>query len=556
MLVGWNPLRRQFEAKAADVVQYHRIESAGFEWSKPAKALVTRDMEKASRLLPWFDRSAWEAYEMHHRAREQARKASAAGTADLDVPMPAGLSYLPYQLAGIAYALNTFAVADKAPRGVLFADEMGLGKTVEAIGVVNALPDIGKVLIVAPASVRLNWVYEWDRWCVRPIAPVILRTSFDGITTNRALIVSYEGMKRWRDALLPIQFDLLIMDEAHRCKDTTTGVYKALLGRGTNPSHADWLPPIRSRRTLMLTGTPIINRPEEIFPLLRRLDPHGLGKNGAEFRARYSTATPQHLPELHDSLRARVMVRRIKADVLKELPPKRRQIVFLDVPNAGKAIAEELGVMQDVRKRLAETREQSKGQAWGAQVQLMTQAKGWALSEISRIRHKTALFKVPKVAEAAKEALESAPALLLFAHHLDVLDGLQERLGHYAVRLDGRMGDKEKNEAVRRFQDDDKIRVFLGSIRAAGQGITLTRASTVLFAELDWTPAAMSQAEDRAHRLGQKDTVNVHHLVLDGSIDAKMAQILIRKQAIIDAIVGGAEPPEDLKKPVIEEILA
>ena len=124
------------------------------------------------------------------------------------------------------------------------------------------------------------------------------------------------------------------------------------------------------------------------------------------------------------------------------------------------------------------------------------------------------------------------------------MDGLRDAFGAACVIFDGRMNDQQKAEAVAKFQGDRGVRVFVGSIRAAGLGITLTAASLVTFAELDWTPAAMVQAEDRLHRIGQRDAVLVQHLVVDGSIDQRMSALLIQKSEMIDAILDGKLPPE------------
>jgi SWI/SNF-related matrix-associated actin-dependent regulator 1 of chromatin subfamily A len=149
--------------------------------------------------------------------------------------------------------------------------------------------------------------------------------------------------------------------------------------------------------------------------------------------------------------------------------------------------------------------------------------------------------------------LDEQPKVVVFTHHHDVTDMLAKALPG-AVVLDGRSSAEEKDSAVRRFQTDPKVRVFIGSISAAGMGLTLTAASTVVFSELAWTPAAMIQAEDRCHRIGQTDSVLVQHLVIDGSIDQRMSAILIRKSELIGQILDGEAPPE-LKQSILDEML-
>jgi hypothetical protein len=182
--------------------------------------------------------------------------------------------------------------------------------------------------------------------------------------------------------------------------------------------------------------------------------------------------------------------------------------------------------------------------------------QGLAMTELAALRRETALAKAPFVVEYAQELLEDEGTgkIIIFAHHHDVIDHFCDAFGNAAVRLDGRMNEKAKQAAVDRFQTDISCKVFVGGIQAAGVGITLTAANVVLFAELDWVPGNVTQAEDRAHRLGQLDSVLVQHLVVDGSIDAKMAQMIVAKQEVIDkaldAEVGSTQIKDDIVVPV------
>jgi SWI/SNF-related matrix-associated actin-dependent regulator 1 of chromatin subfamily A len=175
-----------------------------------------------------------------------------------------------------------------------------------------------------------------------------------------------------------------------------------------------------------------------------------------------------------------------------------------------------------------------------------------SIGEIARLRHKTALAKVPALAEHCKSMLEETDKIVIFAHHKDVIDEIKQSLSEYLpVSITGDISINERQESVDKFQSDDNCRVFIGSITAAGVGITLTAASTVIFAELDWVPGNLSQAEDRCHRIGQQDSVLVQHVMFENSIDAYLAQKIVSKQEIIEQAVDITK--ESASEPINEE---
>lgn len=540
---------------------------AGFKWNPARRQWESGDVGRALRLEAYADPLAREQL---GRAAPAAVLAAHETDTTISIPSPPGLEYLPYQRAGIIAMLGR----DDS----LCADEMGLGKTIQAIGVVNATPNVARVLIICPASLRLNWQREWKRWSTAKINPVIVTdTWYAGISAKEdilaaepcAVIISYQGAVKWRMQIEQTRWDVMIADECHACKDSKTLQTKAVLGGLSTVKGSKQAPkwgPIHAKRRLMLTGTPIVNRPEELWPLLRVIARQGIGADRDDYWRRYvwppvapagvhwkqrpayeAALTAARQKELHGRLVSSVMVRRLKADVLKDLPNKRRQIMLVEPHNAGKLIAAENAVLAKKRAELAALKHENA-------VQKLNVFRGAALAEISRIRHETALAKVPAVIEHMMDCLDECRKLVIFTHHHDVTDGIAAALPNSTVVFDGRVEQKERDALVTKFQTDKSCRVFVGSIRAAGLGLTLTAASVVLFAELDWTPAAMVQAEDRLHRIGQKDSVLVHHLVIDGSIDQKMAQILIDKAAMIDAILDG-KVPETMNKSILDEVL-
>lgn len=406
---------------------------------------------------------------------------------------PAGQTYLPYQTTGIEFAANRDAA--------LIADEMGLGKTIQAIGLLNTRLDLERVLVVCPAGLRINWRRELDAWLVNPLVEV--------------QIVSWDGLHKLNSGYA---WDCIIADEAHYAKNREARRSRALMS-------------LRARVRVALTGTPILNRPIELWNILHWLRPDlWPEKSFWPYARRYCAAHrgpfgwdfggASHLDELAGHLR-HLMIRRLKADVLTELPAKRRQIVELDTR-----------MDRELRDKMAamEARLDYEAQARG-----LEDAVSVAWQDMAGLRHDMARAKLPAAVDFLADAAIGSGKLVVMAHHRDVLESLQRELEDFRpVLIYGGMTDKARQEAVDGFQRRGEVRIFLGQIQAAGVGITLTAASHVAFVELEWTPGLMSQAEDRCHRIGQHDAVLVQHLVLPGSLDARLAKTLVAKQRVID----------------------
>jgi SWI/SNF-related matrix-associated actin-dependent regulator 1 of chromatin subfamily A len=554
MIVVYSEERDRFEC-ISSYLERDIPKTARYRWDPATKRWWTQDEAVARRLAQYATGTAALRLNTQSPAERQAMAESMAEDApDLDIPCPAGLAYLPYQRAGIAYMTRH--------KNTLLADDMGLGKTIQAIGLVNMLPDIRRVLIVVPASLRLNWMAEWRRWHTGRIRPTLLDTWPGGMfdhTEGRALIVSYDSVLKWHPRIAETEFDILIADEAHLVKDERSRRAKSLFGG--NYTHKDGkgrvtgrttFAPIQARRRIYMSGTPIVNRPEELWPLVKSLAPETLGANHRDFTERYGPAG--RLGELHTRLRTQIMVRRKKDDVLKDLPAKRRQIVLLDIPDAAGFVAAEQNAVAQARLQLEQARREIVGLPHGEQVMKLRQCRAIAMSEMSRIRKESAVKKLPQAIEHIMDVLSNVDRLSVWAHHHEVTDALMLAFGRIAVGFDGRNNLAQRQEAVDRFQQG-KARIFIGGIHAAGLGITLTSGSTAVFVEMDWTPARMTQAEDRHHRIGQHSPVLVQHLVVDGSIDSKMAKIILGKQAIMDtALDGGA--PELRERDILEEVMA
>ena len=479
---------------------------------------------------------------------EAARTASRATDAKVDIPAPEGLEYMPFQRAGIAYAMKR--------EGALIGDEMGLGKTIQAIGVVNATPDARRILVVCPASLRLNWQRELQKWLVADLTVGVAQGK--NWPETDVVVINYDILKRHKATLDAEVWDILIVDECHYLKNPKTQRTKAVLG-AWNEDPRKVVKAIAAKRRLFLTGTPIVNRPIELWPLLRSLDPDNLGRYWKGYvkrycagyqdvvRTRHGTKTiwqvggASNLEELQDRLRATLMVRRLKADVLTELPAKRRQVIEVPPNGSVRIVKAEQKAWREVQEQLEDLRAQVElakasedEEDYRAAVAALTEQERVAFNEMSRLRHETALAKVDYVVE---HVLNATDKVVVFAHHRDVISALVTALREAERKVVTITGDTPMNArqaAVDAFQNDPETTVFVGNIQAAGVGLTLTAASHVVFAELDWVPGNMSQAEDRCHRIGQTQSVLVQHLVLDGTLDATMAHTLVEKQEVID----------------------
>ena len=473
------------------------------------------------------------------KARAEAIEASRATKADIDLPHPEGLDYRPFQKAGIRYALDR--------DGVLIADEMGLGKTIQAIGIINADPTIKSGIIVCPKSLKLNWARELEKWLTRPLTVGIANGN---LPETDLIIINYEGLVKFQKEISSKHFDISIVDECHFIKNS-----KALRSKAVKA--------INSRRKVRMTGTPIVNRPSELYNIIE-----DLGGNWGSFMTyakRYCNAHQNrygwdftgssNLDELQKRLRETVMVRRLKSEVLTELPRKIRQIIEVTADDSiqKRAVEAEKAYEEQSQEKLADLRaavELSKAEseeAYKAAVNRLRDAMQVDFTEMAKLRHETALAKVPSVIDHVKNALEDNDnKIIIAAHHHDVIDELMTGLAEFnPVKLTGESKEADRQAAVDRFQNDPDCRVFIGSITAAGVGITLTASSHVIFAELDWVPGNITQMEDRAHRIGQTDTVLVQHIVLADSLDARMAKTIVEKQEVIDSALDDHHPARD-----------
>ena len=407
----------------------------------------------------------------------------------------------PYQAVGSRFLAGS--------RGAILADEMGLGKTVQAISALNEL-GVKRALIVCPASLKLNWRDELATWLTTGSSVGVA----EGTSWPRAdiVIVNYDILDR-HTVSLGHTWPALIADEAHYIKNRESKRTKMVL---TIPAERKWL----------LTGTPILNRPKEIWTLLRCIDPRQWPRF-RDFVLRYCGAHrdrygrwnidgASNTAELAERLKP-YMIRRLKRDVLTELPEKIRQTILLP---ANREIRDALKVEHE-----------------NAAVLMQDGVKAAAMGDLAKARRFLGLAKVGPAVAHIKDILEQEPKVVVFAHHKEVIARILELVGVKAVSITGDTPMKARHQAVLAFQNDPAVRVFVGNLQAAGVGLTLTAASVAVMVEQDWVPGVMAQAEDRIHRIGQDRGVLVQYICFDGSLDARMAKSVARKEKIISAVV-------------------
>jgi SWI/SNF-related matrix-associated actin-dependent regulator of chromatin subfamily A-like protein 1 len=523
-------------------------------------------------------------------------------------PVPVGLSYLPYQRVAISYASTR--------NNVLLADDCGLGKSVESLGIINADPTVKTVLIVCPASLRINWSREATKWLVRPLRTQVMLKSEAVDPDSELVILSYQLLRG--DVLAQLmtrRWNVLIVDEAHRVKNKRGAAQaKAVLGSWDKTARRQVPGLVQvSRRRLFLTGTPLPNgRPIEIWPLLAALAPAEF-KDWMAYVKRYcgysktkwgvDVSGAERLPELQERMRATVCVRRVKADVLAELPPKRRELIILPANGAAAAVSAERAVFSEVERAqlavdrfatmpaerpsfsdpievwpllaalppvsapaerapadrlgVSDANARAESEAYAAAIAALRAAQKVAFAEVAEMRRAVAEAKIPQALEHIQAIVdETESKVVVFCHHRSVVDALHEGLRDEndaddvegcSVVIDGRMSSAEKQASVDAFQDDPAVRVCIASITAAGVGITLTAADRAVFVESSWVPGDLTQCEDRLHRIGQQKHVLVQHLVFDGSIDATMLAATLEKQEHADAALDiRGVPAEEL----------
>lgn len=426
----------------------------------------------------------------------------------------------PYQQAGVEF------ITGHAKSKAYIGDEMGLGKTITALAAIHqeqAYP----ALVVCPAVVVGNWKREANTWLPDKTVQII-KSGKDKIDPKADIVVASYALA---GVAAGHKFAQVVCDEAHYLKnqkakrtETVVAIAKA------------------APRRLLLSGTPVTNKPKDLFAQLEVLDVTGQGKplgSFFQFATRYCAGRQgrygfeadgaTNLDELSQRLRAGTYLRRDKAQVLTELPEKQRQFIPVGIPADTKRRIKEIE---------AEYRVAQKAHVPGAALKAMT-------DEMVAV----GLGKIEAAGAFMEDFAGTGKKLIVFSNLREVQQGLLQKareLGVPTVHILGDDSAEKRTQAVESFQKDPNIQFAICSLKAAGVGITLTAASDVLMVEQDWTPANLDQAEDRAHRMGQKNAVNVTYLIMEGTLDDTLKQVIEAKRGVAS----------DLSQPVQAEVMA
>ena len=480
-----------------------------------------------------------------------------------------------FQKQGIIFGIKKYS-------RLLIADEMGVGKTVQAIGLSCLYQQDWPVLVICPSSLKFAWRDEITLWLQEILkkdeVQVIRNSKNEFKQDKKYYIISYDLSVRMITKIIDKKFNYIIADEAHYLKNRSAKRTMSLT-------------PIlqRAKRVVLLTGTPILAKPMEIYPLLHILRPDKF-KGFREFGVRY--CDPKFLPyglidwsgssnsrELNSILN-KLMIRRLKKDVLSQLPPKKRQKIEISTDSkvikrlkifmekTSKKFEELLGTEIDLDKlginldeinsnsnnKKEKTKEKNDLNNLSDKKEPVKEEET-ILNKFNKAYSMTGEAKLPGIRDYVNYLVDNSCKFLIFAHHAEVLDAIEEviiadKIGY--IRIDGRVAIEKRQEYVNKFQTDEECLVAILSITACATGLTLTKASTVVFAELHFTPSIMIQAEDRAHRIGQDaGCVNIHYLVGEDTLDVLLFRKLNEKQHIVSTTLDNKS--KDLNVTKIKE---
>lgn len=419
---------------------------------------------------------------------------------------------------------------------VLLGDEMGLGKTLQALAIAGQYQSEWPAIVVAPSALRFVWrdqALSWLPWLCPADVQVLSQAKQPIDHAARLLVISYDQLartERFQVRADGAPYNVVILDEAHYIKDPKSkrSIVSLKVCR-------------KASRCILISGTPAVNKASELHTQLQALLQHGAPTYN-RFCERYCDkkevrfhnskivkwAGAKRPAELNAVLTETVMIRRLKRDVLQQLPRKRRQRITLDSSKLDKA------KMSEVARLMSENET----------VEVETDDDHRIQGQIMQIYRATAEAKIEGVNDYVEYLVSNDLKFLVFAHHHSVLDGIQQKLDALDVkhiRIDGSTIAKKRQENVNQFQTDEKTRVAVLSITACGQGLTLTAAHTVVFAELYWVPGQMMQAEDRVHRIGQEHSVDIHYCIAENTIDETLFGSLNKKARDTSAVLDGGE---------------
>ena len=438
----------------------------------------------------------------------------------------------PYQEEGVA------KMVDQSGR-VLLADQMGLGKTLQALAYTKG-HTTGPVIVICPSSLKINWQREAAE-C--GLESVVLKGRLpDSSLESKMYILNYDIVDAWKDELISKKPELLILDECHFVKSRSAKRTKACRAIAK-----------KCEKMIAISGTPLTNKPAELWTTLNMLKPRdfsaflGFARMFCKPRRTpwgmdYSGAA--NLDRLHKQLQT-FMIRRLKEDVLTDLPEKTYNLVPLpidDMEEYEAAARDYLGYLRGVDANAARKA-----------------ARKEAISKTNGLKRLAANLKKPYLFKYFDDVLENKDKIVISCIHHHMIDDLMAYFkdkGMNPVKIDGRDKMTNRQGAVDTFQNDKSCRVFVGQLKAAGAGITLTAASDVYFAEIGWVPGEHAQMSDRVHRIGQRNACTANFLVAADTIEESFVKVLQKKMEVIGQVLDGTAEVEgsNLYDLLMEEI--
>ena len=419
----------------------------------------------------------------------------------------------------------------------ILADDMGLGKTTATI--IAALEcNVKKILIVCPASLKINWQREIENYTDRSVYIAEgkkFSTEHDFVIINYDILKNFYDIKDKDNSLISQgNFDLIILDEAHYVSNGTS-IRSKLVNSFTKNCKRVWL----------LTGTPMTNRPMNYFNLLSIID-SPVSQNWMAYAIRYcggyqftagkrkiwNVAGATNLEELRDRT-SRQVLRRLKTEVL-DLPEKIITPVYLKLKSK---------LYEGLMGEYYEWYNKNPNESSSLTVQF---------SKLMKVRQVIAEEKINDTIELAENIIEQGKKVIIFTNFTDTLNKIADHFGKQAVRLDGSTSKPQRQHAVDQFQENDKINVFVGNLKAAGVGITLTAAEAVIMNDLSFVPGDLAQGEDRAYRYGQNNSVSIYYPLFINSIESVIYDMVNDKKKNINTVMGD---DLDEKGDIVELIL-
>lgn len=430
-----------------------------------------------------------------------------------------------YQKEGVEHVVRHFNGR------ALIADDMGLGKTLQAIAL-SKYYGYTRVLVICPAYLRYNWKAEFDKWL--GIKEVCLIKKGSDELKGYPVITSYELAVKKRELLMKYGFDMVICDESHYMKNHKTKRTKGLA------------PLIRNiNKALLLTGTPALNRPSELFSqanMVRRDFFPKFKKYAERYCDRkmsplgyWDDSGSSNPHEVHWLAKKTVMIRRLKRDVLKDLPKKHRSQLHIEM---GVRDTYEMIPLFNEWRQL--NKDIPKMQPCSKEVQNADFRRKCVISELYGL---TAEAKCNAMQMLVKDTIQTGIQFLVFCYHKTLMDAIEEACEGKGMRIDGDTPTELRHEYVKDFQSG-KYQVAVLSMLAAGTGITLTSASHVIFAELYWVPGVLLQSEDRVHRIGQQNPCHIQYVICKDTLDPYIYKSIQWK---LDTIDGCLDQRNDRK---------